>query len=398
MTSSSTPRVSVITPVKNRPELVNDAINSVRTQTFADLEMIVVDDVSTDRTPQVLDDQKKADCRIRVILRRGESAGPSACRNLGFSEARGDLVIFLDSDDLLLPDCLEKRVAYLVARPELDVAVSGLWIFRESVDERLFVMNRETGEEPLERYLRHDYLWQTTGPTYRRRTWERLGPWREDMRVSEDIELAVRLLAKGLRWGWVGREDYFYRAGDAARETLTQDFWSAERLPDHERLVEACWGHLIATERTGMRLRELIAGNLFWLAQKWNRVGRPVEARRCWARGLDWGVLSRRRYREGGRFLRWQGTKLGPFLMNWLAGRWPETMFVWNRRTLCQTRPEDRDEPLPPRKREDLHPDHAYREILAGGATRYVTRRILPRMWKRTPMMPAHETPDTKTV
>jgi len=94
-------RFSVVVPVYNREELVGPTIESVLSQTFTSYELIVVDDGSTDRTPDVL---RSYGDKIRVI--RQENQGPEVARDLGATVANGEYIAFLDSDDLLLPCAL----------------------------------------------------------------------------------------------------------------------------------------------------------------------------------------------------------------------------------------------------------------------------------------------------
>lgn len=113
------PLFSVIIPVYNRRELLQDALASVWAQTFKDFEVIIVDDGSTDGTWEYLQTLGAA-----VVALRQENAGPGAARNKGVESARGDYVAFLDSDDLWFPWTLDiLRKAFAVA-PEVSL-VSG---------------------------------------------------------------------------------------------------------------------------------------------------------------------------------------------------------------------------------------------------------------------------------
>ena len=106
--------VSVIIPSYNRSRLCRQAVSSVLSQTYANVEVIVVDDGSTDDTEQVISGM---DERVRYI--RQENAGVSAARNRGLEAARGELIAFLDSDDLWLPWKLEAQVGLLEAFPDV---------------------------------------------------------------------------------------------------------------------------------------------------------------------------------------------------------------------------------------------------------------------------------------
>lgn len=102
--------ISVILPTYNRRELLPRAINSVLEQTYGDLELIVVDDASTDGTHEVM--AEITDPRVRYI-RQKQNKGACAARNAGIREAKGDYIAFQDSDDVWHTDKLEKQLAFL---------------------------------------------------------------------------------------------------------------------------------------------------------------------------------------------------------------------------------------------------------------------------------------------
>jgi glycosyltransferase involved in cell wall biosynthesis len=108
------PLVSVIIPTYNRAGLVREALASVKTQTFRDCEIVVVDDGGADGTYEAL----AADRELRV-LRHALCRGVAAARNTGAAAARGEWLAFLDSDDLWLPDKLARQISWLEGRPEL---------------------------------------------------------------------------------------------------------------------------------------------------------------------------------------------------------------------------------------------------------------------------------------
>ncbi|MEI7682145.1 MAG: glycosyltransferase family 2 protein, partial [Betaproteobacteria bacterium] len=91
--------ISVVIPTHNRSERLRQAIESVRTQGWKDLEIIVVDDASTDGTPALMEDLSKLEPRIRYI-RNTVALGGGGARNAGIAAARGEYVAFLDDDDL----------------------------------------------------------------------------------------------------------------------------------------------------------------------------------------------------------------------------------------------------------------------------------------------------------
>src|SRR4051812_19294567 len=110
------PRVSVVTPTHDRAHLLPQAVDSVLGQTAGDLELIVIDDGSTDGTLDVLGQYD--DPRLKVIA-IPHSGIPGHVRNVGLQEAQGEFVAFLDSDDIWLPEKIERQLAVLGERPEV---------------------------------------------------------------------------------------------------------------------------------------------------------------------------------------------------------------------------------------------------------------------------------------
>lgn len=123
--ASDTLRVSVIIPLFNKAPFIERALKSVASQTFADFELIVVDDGSTDIGVAIV--ESFADSRLRII--KQANAGPGAARNRGLREARGELVAFLDADDEWLPEYLAESVRLLDQHPEAAAVTSGYFAF-----------------------------------------------------------------------------------------------------------------------------------------------------------------------------------------------------------------------------------------------------------------------------
>ncbi len=106
------PEVSIITPMYNAAEFILATAESVKAQTFGNYEWLIVDDCSTDASGEIARTLSESDHRIRYF-RLKRNSGPITARNYGFEQARGRFVAFLDSDDLWLPEKLEKQVALM---------------------------------------------------------------------------------------------------------------------------------------------------------------------------------------------------------------------------------------------------------------------------------------------
>ena len=123
----SAPRVSVLLPVRDGARFLREALDSVLAQTLADFELLVVDDGSTDETPEIL--ASVGDERLRVL--RQEPAGLVAALERGIGEARAPYLARMDADDVSLPCRLERQVAFLDEQSQVALVVPGV----ESIDE-----------------------------------------------------------------------------------------------------------------------------------------------------------------------------------------------------------------------------------------------------------------------
>ena len=125
----STPTISVIIPVYNTESYLHRCINSILNQNYEDWELLLIDDGSTDKSPQICDDYAKQNARIRVFHEK--NAGVSSARNLGLCEAKGERIVFVDSDDYVTPEYL--------ADFSLDADISLQGFYDERGKERKYV-------------------------------------------------------------------------------------------------------------------------------------------------------------------------------------------------------------------------------------------------------------------
>ena len=139
---SKTPRISIIVPVYNTGVKALNMIKDVRGQNYEDYEMILVNDGSTDDSLVTLKDAAKGDGRLKVVTK--ENGGVSSARNAGLDVAKGELILFLDSDDRVTGKSMLADIANALTDPKLDVAVTGLYIVKKGVREK-FLLPSYTG-------------------------------------------------------------------------------------------------------------------------------------------------------------------------------------------------------------------------------------------------------------
>lgn len=184
------PLVSVVIPCYNHARFLGEAIESVLAQTYPNLEIIVVDDGSTDHTAEVAAGYPDA----RYVHQNNQ--GLAAARNTGLRQSRGEFLVFLDADDRLHPDAVECGVHHLLNSPEL-AFVSGRYRY---IKEDGTVL-REYGQNPAgpdsyASFLRGNYIGMHATVTYRREALEAVGGFDPSLPACEDYDLYLRIVRK----------------------------------------------------------------------------------------------------------------------------------------------------------------------------------------------------------
>lgn len=223
------PSVSVIIPTFNRCRLLEKAITSVLAQTLKDLEIIVIDDASSDGTQTVV--QNINDPRVRYI-RQTRNSGPAAARNIGIEQSRGHYIAFLDDDDVWLSQKLERQLKELVTYDALlCAAISSSGRKRESCRSGPIT----------ESVLRRGNIFPPSGLIARATVFRTLKfDTTLPNSVGEDWDLYIRL-AGSFRLGFLDEPLFIYNDNtDAPRITSEQAFLSIDAL---ERRVQVVLKH-----------------------------------------------------------------------------------------------------------------------------------------------------------
>jgi glycosyltransferase involved in cell wall biosynthesis len=183
------PLVSVVIPVFNGAPFVAKAVASVRAQTVKDVEILVVDDGSTDGTQKVLRRLERTD---GIVWFQQEHGGPARSRNRGIEAAKGEFVALLDCDDVWLPDKLEAQLAVLRARPQVGLVHTDYEVVYEdgTVEER--VLARQS-PEPLVRAFAGGHTALPSTLLIRKGVLDQVGALDPELYGSEDSDLTIRL-------------------------------------------------------------------------------------------------------------------------------------------------------------------------------------------------------------
>lgn len=216
------PLVSVIVPAFDAEAFIGTALASAVAQSLRDIEIIVVDDVSRDRTPEIVAGAAALDARIRLI-RQGRNGGPSAARNVGIAAARAPWIALLDADDRYEPDRLERMVACAERRGADLVSDNLLLVPEERPDDMRAMIPAAIldGERPLvvTEFVRRniadpafpDTNYGFLKPLMRRAFLDAHGiRYDESVRFAEDFALYVQCLRAGARWWMMPQPLYRY--------------------------------------------------------------------------------------------------------------------------------------------------------------------------------------------
>jgi glycosyltransferase involved in cell wall biosynthesis len=178
--------VTVIIPCYNGEAYLQESIESALAQTHSNVEVIVVDDGSTDRTPEIAQ-------RFPVRYIHQPNRGLCASRNVGIRESRGSFVIFLDADDRLKPEAAETGLRVLAERPNCAMAV-GDHIFVSENGSHLADSRKDCfSSAHYEELLKSNFIEMISSVLFRRTVLEQVGGFDTNLRVAEDYELYLRI-------------------------------------------------------------------------------------------------------------------------------------------------------------------------------------------------------------
>lgn len=269
------PRISVIIPVYNRPVMLTEAVDSVLQQSYADFEVIIVDDGSTDETADVA--QRLVDrLGARATFVRQANAGPGVARNTGFAVARGDLIQFLDSDDLLAPEKFAEQVALLDANPDRGVCYCTTLRGRSVESYQPSARSNTTFDEILPDFL-FERGWPTLSPLWRRSACEAVGPW-SARRVMEDWEFDCRAGLAGVRPIQCPAVLAYVRDHAGERAGLGLGDFDDGRMIDYFAAHRTIALGVLQSDLVGQTSRTRFARKLFFISRTCARRGLIAEA------------------------------------------------------------------------------------------------------------------------
>lgn len=184
----TTPLISCIIAVFNGEQFLREALDSIFAQSYHPLEILVVDDGSTDRTQEIVLEYADTVCYIQQA-----NAGPGAARNTGLKHAKGEFIAFLDADDLWHKNKLSRQISCFNANPELEICVThaqNFWMAELKEEEEQFQNHRLS--KPVPAYITQSLL-------ARRNVFEKLGSFNASFSHVHDSEWFFRAKEQGIK-------------------------------------------------------------------------------------------------------------------------------------------------------------------------------------------------------
>lgn len=203
------PAVSVIIPAYNREKFIRETVDSVLNQTYKNIELVVVDDGSTDDTLEIL---KEYGDKIIVLQHPGRvNKGQSAAINLGLISSNGKYVAILDSDDLFALKKVQLQVEFLENNPDVGLVYGNGYGVNEKGEKiyRIYGAGHREESKP-EKVLLDCYFLLPNNSMIRRNVLERVGGFDETLRSAQDHDMAIRV-AEITKLAYIDEELFYYR-------------------------------------------------------------------------------------------------------------------------------------------------------------------------------------------
>ena len=273
------PQISILVAVYNTAPYLPQCLDSLCGQTLRDIQIICIDDCSTDQSPQILADYAQRDARI-TLLRTPHNSGQAAARNLGLQIATGEFTTFVDSDDWLAPDALEQALGALAQNPANDCAVMRLIMYYPDDGHEVEHYRHTGGREALtgeEAFMLSLYNWAIHGVYVVRTTLHKRYPYDASSILYTDDHV-THLHYLNARRVVMCQGRYYYRQNPASttRACSMRRFACLEADLGKRRAIEAeaAQGHIPHHAAEALRLCEtqrwcnMIGSYLFLLDNK----------------------------------------------------------------------------------------------------------------------------------
>lgn len=255
-TAHAVPTLSIVMPVFNREDEVKEMILSIQANTFADWELLCIDDGSDAPCVTLLNELSAADPRIHYILRQRLPKGAPTCRNIGLEAARGKYIIFFDSDDYITPECLATRVETMEQHPDNDFMIAPSMVLTDGrfvYDKGSFMFGYPIfAADDVSHFCRRILPFVVCNNIYRLDSLRKAGiTWDEALKSMQDADFNLTALTAGLRYAYIPcPPDYAYRINSTG--AITQKMYTAEHNRSFLHAIEKFYALTVNYDRRSL--------------------------------------------------------------------------------------------------------------------------------------------------
>lgn len=229
------PILTIVMPFYNKKELVAEMIDSILANDFQEWELLAVDDGSEESALLRLKQYESKDSRIRVIQRNEQPKGAQTCRNIGFREAKGEFIVFFDSDDYIAPVCLRNRVEMLREYPDLDFMVFPSGVYMDGTFLKIRkrdIYGYPVYKDDLEAFLDRSLPFIVWNNIYRTESLRKHAIlWDTKLLSLQDADFNLQALLAGMKYEYAHcAPDYGYRidtSNSVSKKIVTEEHYQS---------------------------------------------------------------------------------------------------------------------------------------------------------------------------
>lgn len=275
----------MIVPTYNRAHLISRSIRSVLSQTFTDLELILVDDGSIDNTRKVVEGFQKADGRVRYV-HQDNSGAPARPKNLGIKISLGEYIAFLDDDDEWLSDKLEKQLSLFENSPKLKLGLVGCGVaVLNAKGDKLYEFKMPKTDDYIAELLRRNFIFTSSCVVVKKEVFKNIGLHDERFRMGDDWDMWVRI-AQNYAFDFVHEPlTKYYRHENNASKLLSEE----NRIGEYENEFEK-YKHLFRRYPLIYSKRLVALGHMYLLSSN------KGKARDCFRKAIMMNPTNPRGY------------------------------------------------------------------------------------------------------
>lgn len=261
------PLVSIVVPAYNAERHIKDAVDSAIGQTYKNIEIMVVDDGSTDGTKKELESYIKNN---KIIYLYQKNKGLSGARNAGINQARGEYIALLDADDMFRPAKIEKQLFFLKNNSDCDFCYTDVEFFRDGIPNKILKSHfKYYSGNVFEHLLKANFINPST-LFFRKQIFDKFGMFDESFKRAEDLEYYLRVSLDGARFCFINELLFLSRIRKSGnlqsnqvlmQSSILKIFENTKLKLSQENIKKYCLDNIINKRKLKLALAYLISGD-----------------------------------------------------------------------------------------------------------------------------------------